>query len=231
MKTIILCGGLGSRLGIETKKIPKPMVKINGKPILEHIINNYSKFGYTEFILATGYKSKIIKNYFNSNKFKKFKISCIYTGKNTNTGGRILKCKNQLEKNENFFLTYGDGISNQNFLDLCKFHLKNKKIATITIVRPPARFGEVKLYKNLVVSQFKEKPKVSNGWINGGFFVLNYKIFNYLRHQDEIFEKLPLERLVNKKELIAFKHTGFWQCMDTPRDKEMLSAMLKKKND
>lgn len=228
MKTIILCGGLGTRLGIETKKIPKPMVKINNKPILEHIIDNYKKYGFNEFILATGYKHQVIEKYFKKNKFKKIKISWVYTGKLTNTGGRILKLKRFFNKQENFFLTYGDGISNQNFTDLFNFHIKNKKTATITVVRPPARFGEVKLSKNNSVSEFKEKPSVSKGWINGGFFVLNYKIFNYLK-KNEIFEKSPLEKLVKKKELIAYKHKGFWQCMDTPRDKEKLSKLLKAK--
>jgi len=229
MKIVILCGGLGTRLGIETKKIPKPMVKICGKPILEHIIRRYLKFGFKDFILATGYKREEIEQYFNKLKINA-NIKSIYTGLNTNTGGRILKLKKYFKNNENFMLTYGDGLSSQNFKFLNNFHKKNNKLATITVVRPPARFGEVNLnYKKNLVTNFKEKPKTNLGWINGGFFVLNYNVFDYFKKKNEIFEHGPLERLAKHKQLIAYKHVGNWQCMDTPRDKKILSNLIKNK--
>lgn len=226
MKVIIFCGGLGTRIGEETKKIPKPMIKINSVPILERIINLFYKYGHNDFILATGYKSKIIENYFN--KKKNYNLQCIYTGLKTNTGGRLLKLKNYIKPGEDFFLTYGDGLSNQNLNNLIKFHKQKKKIGTITVVRPPARFGEVTLRKNSLVSNFEEKPKVRYGWINGGFFIFNQNIFKYLKKKNEVFEKTPLERLVKNKELSAFKHEGIWQCMDTQRDKKIISELVKK---
>jgi len=225
IKTVILCGGLGTRLGIETKKIPKPMVKVNGRPIIEHIIRKFISHGFNDFILTTGYKHEIIQKYF---KNKKYNVKCVFTGEKTNTGGRILKIKKFFQENENFFLTYGDGISNQNLYKTFKFNKKHQKIATITTVRPPARFGKVKIFSNNIVKEFKEKPNVNNGWINGGFFIFNYKIFNYINKKNEIFEKEPLERLVKKKQLSAFRHKGLWQCMDTPRDKKIISEILKK---
>jgi|TARA_B110000977_G_C11061537_1_gene486162 glucose-1-phosphate cytidylyltransferase len=226
IKTIILCGGLGTRLGIETKKIPKPMVKVNGIAIIEHIIKKFVSQGYEEFILATGYKHGIIEKYF---KNKRYKVKCVFTGERTNTGGRILKLKKFVNVGENFFLTYGDGISNQNLNKTLKHHKNSLKIGTITTVRPPARFGEVNISNNNIVKKFKEKPNVSNGWINGGYFVFNYKIFDFIKKKNEIFESEPLERLVKQKQLTAFKHKGLWQCMDTPRDKKIISNMLKKK--
>ncbi len=227
MKVIIFCGGLGTRLGIETKNIPKPMVLIDKIPIVERVMNSFMRYGYDEFILATGYKSFVIEKYFKNKK--KFKVKCVYTGLKTNTGGRLLKLKKYIDPNEDFFLTYGDGLSNQNLKKLFSIHKSKKKIGTITIVRPPARFGEVLVKKNDIVSQFKEKPNVNNGWINGGFFVLNEKIFSFIRKKNEIFEKEPLERLVKKKQLLAFKHRGIWQCMDTQRDKKILLDLIKKK--
>lgn len=227
MKVIIFCGGLGTRLGIETKNIPKPMVLIDKIPIVERVMNSFMRYGYDEFILATGYKSFVIEKYFKNKK--KFKVKCVYTGLKTNTGGRLLKLKKYINPNEDFFLTYGDGLSNQNLKKLFSIHKSKKKIGTITIVRPPARFGEVLVKKNDIVSQFKEKPNVNNGWINGGFFVLNEKIFSFIRKKNEIFEKEPLERLVKKKQLLAFKHRGIWQCMDTQRDKKILLDLIKKK--
>lgn len=225
IKTIILCGGLGTRLGVETKKIPKPMVKVNGKPIIEHIIKIFIAHGYEEFILATGYKHEIIEKFF---KKKKYKVKCVFTGEKTNTGGRIIKLKKFLNDDEDFFITYGDGISNQNLIKTMRHHQNSMKIGTITTVRPPARFGEVNIGNSNIVKKFKEKPSVNNGWINGGFFVFNYKIFSFFKKKNEIFEREPLERLVKKKQLSAFKHIGLWQCMDTPRDKKIISVMLKK---
>ena len=227
MKIIILCGGLGTRLGIETKKIPKPMVKICGKPIVEHIIRRYLKFGYKDFILATGYKKEQIEKYFKKLRINA-NIKCIFTGLRTNTGGENFKVKKYFEKNENFMLTYGDGISSQNFKKLYNFHKKNNKIATITVVRPPARFGQVNInYKKNLVTDFKEKPKTNLGWINGGFFVLNFNVFDYLRNNKKFFEHRPLEKLAKHRQLIAYKHEGSWQCMDTPRDKKILNTLIK----
>jgi glucose-1-phosphate cytidylyltransferase len=226
MKIIILCGGLGTRLGLETKMTPKPMVKIGGKPILEHIINIYKKYGFKHFILALGYKGKIIREYFKNNS----NIKCVNTGLKSNTGARLYKLKKYFNENENFMLTYGDGLSNQNIKKLLNFHIKHKKIGTITAVRPPARFGEVIIKKKILVDKFQEKPRVSSSWINGGFFVFNYKIFNYINDTNEIFEYGPLVRLVKAKQLTAYKHKGFWQCMDTPRDRKLLDKIIRSKN-
>ena len=227
MKVVILCGGLGTRLSEETSVKPKPMVKIGKKPILQHIINIYSKYGYKEFILALGYKGYYIKNYFKNRTEKKIKIKLVDTGKKTLTGGRLLRLKNFFKENENFMLTYGDGISNQNLTKLKNFHFKHKKIATMTVVRPPVRFGEVKL-KNNLVTKFEEKPQSSNSWINGGFFVFNSKIFSFIKSDKIMLERDPLEILQKKKELLAFKHKGFWQCMDTLREKNYLNNLYKK---
>lgn len=224
MKVVILCGGLGSRLAEETKIIPKPMIKIGNKPIISHIIKIYEKNGFKKFILATGYKSNIIKSYFKNSK----NIQCIYTGKRTLTGGRVLKLKKYFKKNENFMLTYGDGLTNQNLIKLCKHHIKNKKIGTMTVVKPPARFGEVFFEKN-IIKKFDEKPQLSSSWINGGFFVFNYKIFKYIKNSKIMLEREPLNKLVKEKQLSAFIHRGFWQCMDTLRDKETLNKLIKSK--
>ena len=224
MKVVILCGGVGSRLSEETKIIPKPMVKIGRIPILKHIINIYKYYGFNNFILATGYKSHIIKNY-----FKKYKnIKCIYTGKSTMTGGRLLRLKKYFNKNEEFMLTYGDGLTNQNLKDLKSYHEKNNKIVTMTVVKPPARFGEVFLKGN-IIKKFEEKPQLSNSWINGGFFVFNYKIFDYIKNDKTMLERDPLNTLVKLRQANAFRHNGFWQCMDTMRDKNILCNMIKEK--
>ena len=224
MKVVILCGGLGSRLAEETKLIPKPMVKIGNKPILCHIMDIYKFFGFKDFILATGYKNKIIENFFK----KKNNVKCIFTGKNSMTGGRILKLKKYFKKNENFMLTYGDGLTNQNITDLVKFHKKHNKIVTMTVVKPPARFGEVFL-NGYNVSKFEEKPQMDQNWINGGFFVLNSKIFKFIKKNSTMLERDPLINLVKKNQVAAFRHEKFWQCMDTMRDKKILSSMLAKK--
>jgi glucose-1-phosphate cytidylyltransferase len=225
MKTVILCGGLGTRLAEETKAIPKPMVIIGGKPILIHILEIYSKHGFKDFILALGYKSKIIKNYFKKNKFP-FKVKTVFTGNKTLTGTRLFKLKKILINEKNFMLTYGDGLTSQNIKDLLKYHLKHKKVATMTVVRPPVRFGEVYLKKNKVVS-FKEKPQIKSGWINGGFFVFSYKIFNFLSNKNQMLEKEPMTKLTQKRQLMAFKHEDFWQCMDNIRDKNLLNELIK----
>ena len=223
MKTIILCGGYGTRLSEETKIKPKPMVKIGKYPIVEHIMHSYKNFGFNDFILALGYKGYFIKRYFKKKKISR--VSLIDTGVKTLTGGRLLRLKKYFKPGENFMLTYGDGISNQNIKKLYNFHKKNKKIATMTIVRPPVRFGEVEIKKNLV-TRFKEKPQSTKGWINGGFFVFNYKIFEFIKNDQTMLEREPMERLL-KKQLVAFKHKGFWQCMDTLREKNYINNLFK----
>jgi glucose-1-phosphate cytidylyltransferase len=224
MKTVILCGGYGTRLSQETRIKPKPMVKIGKIPILQHIMNIYSRYGFDNFILALGYKGHFIKKYFKNKKNNNLKL--VDTGINTLTGGRLLRLKKFFKKGENFMLTYGDGLSNQNLKKLLKFHLKHKKIATMTVVRPPVRFGEVKLKGNLV-SRFKEKPQSSTAWINGGFFVFNYKIFDFIKNDKIMLEREPMEKLQKIKKLYGYKHTGFWQCMDTLRDKNYLNKLYK----
>ena len=222
---VILAGGLGTRLAEYTKKIPKPMVKVGGLPIIHHIILHYKKFGLTNFVIAAGYKSRIIKKYFH-NKFKSIDIKVINTGLKTMTGGRIKRIKKYLN-NETFLLTYGDGISSVNIKNLIKFHKKNKKLATLTAVRPPARFGAIKISKN-TVKVFKEKSKIDEGWINGGFFCLEPEIIKLIKSDMTFFEKEPMEKLSKKKQLMAFKHEGFWQCMDTKRDKILIEQILRK---
>ena len=224
-KVVILCGGLGTRIGHETKYKPKPMIKIGSKPIIWHLMKFYKKNGFNDFILSAGYKHEMIYEYFK--KSKEFNVKVVNTGLNTNTAGRILKLKKYIKDNY-FFMTYGDGLSDVNILKLLKFHLKNKAIATLTAVHPPVRFGEIKFYKSNIKS-FIEKPQSGVGWINGGFFVLDKKIFKYLNSADELFEKKPLAKLTKIKKLYGFKHEGFWQCMDTVRYKVYLNNLIKKK--
>ncbi len=226
MKVVILAGGLGTRLSEYTKAIPKPMVKINGKPILIHIINHYLKYGFNDFYIALGYKGNYIKNFFKKKKLK-YKINLIDTGLKTMTGGRLKRLKNIIG-DETFLLTYGDGLSNVNLGKLVRFHNKNKKLITLTAVRPPARFGAIKIAGNRVKT-FKEKSKLDEGWINGGFFVVESKFLDFIKKDTTFLEKEPLERASKKKQLIAYKHYGFWQCMDTKRDKELLEKTIKKK--
>ena len=225
MKTVILCGGLGTRLSEETKKIPKPMVEIGKIPILEHIMRIYEKHGFNEFILALGYKKEKIVNHFKKNKKRDIKF--VDTGLDSLTGKRLLKLKRFLIGDENFFLTYGDGLSNIDITKLLNYHKKNNKIATLSAVRPPARFGELTLKKNGLVAKFSEKNQINQGWINGGFFVFNRKVFDYLPKYQCMLEREPITNLTRNKQLIAFKHNGFWQCMDTLRDKILLNKMWK----
>ena len=228
MKLIILCGGKGSRLAEETKLIPKPMVKIGNIPIVVHIIKYFRYYGFNEIILATGYKSEIIKDYFkNNSKFPG--ITTVYTGKNSLTGGRLLRLKEitKKDKDNDFFVTYGDGLINSNLKLLLKFHQSHGKIATVTAVNPPVRFGELELKKNLV-SKFAEKKQTKSSFISGGYFIFNKKIFNYLNNDRTILETLPMQKLTQSKNLIAFKHKGFWQCMDTLREKYFLEDLWKK---
>ena len=225
MKVVILAGGMGTRMSELTKTIPKPMVKIKKKPILIHIMEHYSSMGFNEFFIALGYKGHVIKKFLKKKNFK-WKVHLIDTGKNTMTGGRVKRLKKYL-KNERFFLTYGDGISNINIKKLLKFHKKHKKSVTLTAVRPPARFGSIKLKHNKV-KIFKEKSKLDEGWINGGFFVFEPDIFKYIKNDQTYLEREPLEIFSKKKQLMAFKHYGFWQCMDTKRDKQLIEKILDK---
>jgi glucose-1-phosphate cytidylyltransferase len=226
MKVVILAGGLGSRLSEYTKKIPKPMVKIGNEPLISHIIKLYIKYGFNDFIVAGGYKYKIIENYFNNYKNKKIKIRVVNTGLNALTGSRILKLKKYLN-NETFMMTYGDGISDVNLRKLLKYHEDNKKILTLTAVHPQARFGELIIKKNLV-KEFNEKPQLQKGWINGGFFVVEPDIFKFLSKKNQMLEREPITKLVKNKNLIAYKHNKFWFCMDTLRDKIVLENIYKK---
>ena len=225
MKVVILAGGKGTRIPEYSSKIPKPMVKINGIPILIHIMNHYSAYGFKEFIIAIGYKGNVIKDYFKKNKFL-WNIKLVNTGLNSMTGGRV-KLLKDIIGNNTFMMTYGDGVSNVNLKKLINFHKKNKNLITMTAVRPPARFGAIKLEGNLV-KYFKEKSKIDEGWINGGFFVIEPEFIKFIKNKNTYLEREPLEIASSKKELYAFKHSGFWQCMDTKRDKDLLEKILKK---
>lgn len=223
MKVVILAGGKGTRISEYTSSIPKPMVPIGSKPILEHIINYYIKYGFKDFIIAAGYKYKIIKNYFRNKKISA-KINVINTGIETLTGSRLKKLKNRLK--DTFMLTYGDGLSNINLKKLLNFHKKNKKKITLTAVHPPARFGELSMTKNLV-TRFEEKPQLKKGWINGGFFVVEPEFLKLIGNKNVMLEKSPITKAVKTKNLVAYKHYGFWFCMDTLRDKKVLEKMVK----
>ena len=226
MKVILLAGGFGTRLSEYTKTIPKPMIEVAGQPMLIHIMKHYAKHGFKDFYIALGYRGKIIKNFFNK-KFFDWNINLIETGKNTMTGGRLKRLKKYVG-NSTFMMTYGDGISNVNLGKLLKFHKKNKKLVTLTAVRPPARFGALKLKGNNV-NYFKEKSKLDEGWINGGFFVMEPEFLKYIKNDNTYLEREPLETVTKKKQLAAFRHEGFWQCMDTKRDKDNLSKIFKRK--
>jgi glucose-1-phosphate cytidylyltransferase len=252
MKAVILAGGFGTRLSEETIVRPKPMVEIGGKPILWHIMNIYGAYGFNEFIIALGFKSEAIKGYFlnffnlqndltillKSGETMAAKncyanrtnwiVHLVETGFNTMTGGRLYRLKDRL-KEEAFLLTYGDGVSNVNIKRLVEFHKSHGKIATITAVRPPARFGEISFNNNEVIG-FKEKPQTGEGWINGGFFVFEPKVFDYLSGDETVLEGDPLENLAKDGQLMAFKHEEFWQCMDTLRDKHTLEKLWESGN-
>jgi glucose-1-phosphate cytidylyltransferase len=244
MKTIILAGGFGTRISEHTSIIPKPMITINNKPILWHVMKIYAQQSFNNFHIALGYKADVIKEYFlnyrtlNSD-FKinlengdteiikpdilNWKITLIDTGLNTMTGGRLKRLKN-LINDDQFFLTYGDGVSNINIKKLLEFHNSHGKMITLTAVRPSARFGELKLNENAVV-EFEEKPQLQDGWINGGFFVINREFFDLIENDETLLEREPLEKAVKLNQLMAYKHEGFWQCMDTKRDHEYLEKV------
>ena len=250
MKVLILAGGLGTRISEYTEKIPKPMVQISDLPILLHIMDIFSHYGHNDFYIALGYKGEVIKNYFknfsllnkdfkvnlengeveflkenNLNK-RKWNVTLVDTGLISLTGRRVKLMQPYLE-NETFFLTYGDGVSDIDLEKLLKFHKDNKKTLTITAVRPPARFGELEIKDGLVID-FKEKPQLHQGWINGGFFVAEPRFFDYISDENIMLEREPLEKLTSIQELAAYKHDGFWQCMDTRRDKQFLEALYEK---
>ena len=222
MKVVILAGGFGTRLPEYTKTIPKPMVKVGGKPILFHIMKLYAKYGFKEFYIALGYRGNIIKKFFKK-KYFDWNVNLISTGRNTMTGGRLKRLEKYIGK-ETFMLTYGDGLSDVNLKKLLKFHKRNKKLATLTAVRPPARFGALKL-NGQSVKYFKEKSKIDEGWINGGFFVIEPEFLDFIEDDQTMFEREPLEKAARLGQLKAYKHNGFWQCMDTKRDKDALEKM------
>jgi len=226
MKVIILAGGFGTRLSEYTNTIPKPMIQVGNKPILHHIMQFYANFGHTDFYVALGYKGEVIKKYF-SNIDNDWNINLIDTGANSMTGGRVKRLQKFIGK-ETFMLTYGDGLSDININNLISFHKNHGKMVTISAVRPPARFGALKLKDSEVVS-FKEKSQLTESWINGGFFVMEPNFFEMLSSDETVLEKEPLEKAASTKELIAFRHEGFWQCMDHKLDKDLLDEMCSKK--
>ena len=246
MKVIILAGGLGTRLSEETVFLPKPMVEIGGRPILWHIMKIYSHWGYNNFIILTGYKSHIIKDYFinyytrysditvdlsnnsielHNHRTEPWKVTMLYTGFETMTGGRLLAAKEIIGK-ERFMLTYGDGVSDINIPELIKSHEASKKYATLTSVQPSGRFGALDIEEDGTIVSFKEKPEGDNAWINGGFFIMEHNVFDYLNDGNKtILERKPLETLAEQGQLNAYKHTGFWRAMDTLKDKNDLTEM------
>jgi glucose-1-phosphate cytidylyltransferase len=245
MKAVILAGGLGSRLSEETVAKPKPMVEIGGKPILWHIMHIFSAYGVNEFVLALGYRSEVIKEYFlnffalNNNisldlasgkttihegNQPRWKVHLVDTGLMTQTGGRLRRVKPWLGDEETFMMTYGDGVADVDIRALLRFHESHGKLATVTTVRPPARFGSI-LFDGQRVSEFSEKPQAGEGWINGGFFVLNRKVIDFVSDDTSIWERAPMERLASEGELMAYRHEGFWQPMDTLREKKLLDDL------
>lgn len=249
MKAVILAGGLGTRLSEETDKKPKPMVEIGGKPILWHIMKLYSFYGINDFIICCGYKGYLIKEYFANyflhqsditfdmsiNKIKihkkraePWKVTLLDTGEKTMTGGRIKKIKEFIKEGDDFCLTYGDGLSDINISELIKFHKSHGKIATLSAVYPPGRFGALET-DGIKVIKFSEKPSGDGAMVNGGFFVLNSKVIDYIAGDNTVWELEPLKNLANQDELMFYKHTNFWQPMDTLRDKIYLENLWSSK--
>ena len=246
MKVIILAGGFGTRLSEYTESTPKPMVTVGGKPILWHIMNTYAKFDHKNFYVALGYKADVIKEYFlnyralnsdftvnlsngsiveHQQDAVDWKVSLVDTGLNSMTGGRVKRMQNFIG-NEPFLLTYGDGVSDIDIDSLVKFHKSHGKMVTVSAVHPGARFGELDIDSSVVTS-FKEKPQVTQGWINGGYFVIEPEFFNLIEGDSTILEKEPLEKVAQMGELMSYQHDGFWQCMDTKRDRDSLEDLWK----
>ena len=244
MKAVILCGGLGTRLSEETQAKPKPMVEVGGRPILWHIMKIYERYGLKDFVLALGYKGDTIKDYFlnyharqsnltvhlkngqidySNPTAEDWQVSLIDTGANSMTGGRLLRLKPHLQSGGTFMLTYGDGVSDVNLSALLSFHRTHGRLATVTAVRPSARFGGMHIGDGQV-RDFKEKPQSGEGWINGGFFVFEPAVFDYLKDDSTVLEQSPLESLSRDGQLMAYEHPGYWQCMDTVRDRDALQA-------
>ena len=244
MKVILLAGGFGTRLSEYTKNIPKPMVRIGDDPILVHIMRHYADYGHKEFFIALGYKARVIKEFFlnykelnsdfliDMNKGKinfynspkdNWAVSLIDTGIDTLTGGRLKRMK-QYISNETFMLTYGDGVANIDINKLIEFHKSHGKLVTMTAVRPAARFGELSIIDNKIMS-FKEKPQLDNGWINGGFFVMEPEFLDYIDGDDTMLERTPIEKATSDNQVMAYKHDRFWHCMDTQRDHELLEKL------
>ena len=244
MKVIILAGGLGTRLQEETTVKPKPMVEIGGQPILWHIMKLYASYGHQEFAIAMGYKAEVIRSYFlnyyymhcdltvhlgngavdvHDGERDNWSVHLADTGASTMTGGRLKRLANWVG-NQTFMMTYGDGVADINIEDLIKFHQKHGKLATLTAVRAPSRFGGL-LFDGDAVDQFTEKPQIGEGWINGGFFVLEPEVLSYIEGDETPFEKAPLERLASEGQLMAYHHDSFWQCMDTIRDLQLLERL------
>jgi len=245
MKVVILAGGFGTRLSDYSERVPKPMVTIGNRPILWHIMKLYENYGYNNFYLALGYKSEKIKEYFrnyrelnsdftvdlktgsiNSDKIEgvDWKVTLINTGLDTMTGGRVKRMQNYIG-NEPFLLTYGDGVSNINIKELVEFHRSHGKLVTVSAVHPVARFGELDINSSSQVTSFKEKPQTTQGWINGGFFVIEPSFFDYIDNDNISLEREPLEKVAKMGQLMAYHHDGFWQCMDTRRDREVLEEL------
>lgn len=247
MKCVLLAGGFGTRISEESHLKPKPMLEIGGKPILWHIMKMYSSFGVNEFIICAGYKQNVIKEYFanyylhrsditfdfsnggkmtvHNNVSEPWKVSVVDTGLNTMTGGRIKAIQDYIG-NEPFFMTYGDGVSDVDISALLKFHQSHGKIATLTAVQPNMRFGMLDITAGNEITAFREKEIEDSGWINGGFMVLQPEIFDYIEGPSTVFERQPLERLAAEGQLMAYQHKGFWQCMDTLREKNKLEELL-----
>ncbi|MEQ8551311.1 MAG: glucose-1-phosphate cytidylyltransferase [Cyclobacteriaceae bacterium] len=248
MKTVIFAGGLGSRISEESHLKPKPMIEIGGKPVLWHLMKLYSYYGFNEFIICLGYKGHIIKEYFanyflyncdvtfdlitnqitvHENKVDDFKVTLVDTGFNTMTAGRLQRVRKYLEGEDSFMLTYGDGLSDINIYDLVSYHKLHKKICTVSTIQPSGKFGVLEISDNNSVSAFVEKPKQSGSWINGGFFVLSSKVFDYLSGNldDVMWEQDPMKSIQQDGQMVAYKHFGFWKSMDILRDKMELEKL------